>query len=163
MLAAFPVLLRNALDWLTGEERRHIPDALALGEPLEGRRPLPAAAGTEATVTRVTESADATPDDGTARGPWRATVRNGRLAAAGPFEPGYYRVEAGPVRELFAANVANEPESDLRPVALDGATPVAAVAETTRRESAESTSTLLVAASVALLAVEWMLFQRGLI
>jgi hypothetical protein len=90
-------------------------------------------------------------------------VRDGRLFAAGPFEPGYYRVEAGPVRELVAVNADNESESDLRPVALEGATPVAAVAETARREQAEKTSTLLIAAAVAVLAVEWILFQRGLI
>jgi hypothetical protein len=160
LLAAFPVLLRNTFDWLTGEERRYFPAALGLGEPLANRRPLPASAGAEAVVTRVREAADAALPAG---GPLRIPLRDGRALAPAAADPGYYRIEAGTLRELAAVNFANASESNLRPAELAGATTVPAVAETGRRKRAEALSTILIAAALALLVAEWWLFQRGIL
>jgi hypothetical protein len=158
LLAAFPVFLRNAFDWLVGEERRHLPAALPMGEPLAIDRPVPSP-GAEAVVTRIVEDGDGP----AARGPWRFPLRDGRGRLAGLPDPGYYRVEAGAVREWTAVNVANRNESDLRPVALPGASPVTAVAGAAAPAPGWTASALLVAGAVLLLILEWWLFERGLL
>lgn len=161
LLASFPVFLRNALDWLTGEERRHLPASVALGEALAPRRALPAAAGTDGTLRRLGEAADSPEVRDRWGRPLPVAVRGGKFLALGLQDPGFYRFDAGGVSELVAVNFANAGESDLRPIALPGV--AASAPPPARRLLPWTAEGILVAAALALLAVEWWLFQRGVI
>ncbi|MFN3486648.1 MAG: hypothetical protein ACK44W_14365, partial [Planctomycetota bacterium] len=89
----------------------------------------------------------------------RVSVREGWPVEAPPAEPGFTLLQAGDRGEWTAANLFEAEESDLRgraeseeaaalpsPVPWPGRVPWAPVAA---------------AAALALLAVEWLLFQRG--
>jgi hypothetical protein len=175
LLAAFPVFLRNAFDYLTGDAVRHFPAAVAIGEPLASLRPLPRECGAEAALSRwregdppASELVPAAPPGAKSTPvspaflPRRIPIRDGRIVAEAPAEPGYYRIEAGPVREWLAVNFANAGESDVRPVDLPGAEPPGGAATPAAALGRGwPASAVLVAAALALLAVEWWLFQRG--
>lgn len=142
---ALPMMLFNFIEWAAWEGLRSFRPCYRVGEPLRPIQPLWIEAG-ELEFEH----------NGRAR---RVSVREGRPVEAPPAEPGFTLLQAGDRGEWTAANLFEAEESDLRgraeseeaaalpsPVPWPGRVPWAPVAA---------------AAALALLAVEWLLFQRG--
>jgi hypothetical protein len=141
---ALPMMLFNFVEWAAWEGLRSFRPLHRVGEPLRPERPL----WTEGGELRFEHG-------GSER---RVAVREGRPEEAPPAEAGFTRIRAGDRWEWTAANLFEAEESDLRgrtgspegapppPVPWHGRVPFAPVAA---------------AAALALLAVEWVLFQRG--
>jgi hypothetical protein len=93
VLAAFPLMVRNALAWFARETPRLFPASLRRGEPLEPLRPLPA----EVREVWLAGPAVATPS--------RAAVRDGRVSIRPDLKgQGLLLVRAGPWRERVAVH-----------------------------------------------------------
>ncbi|MCS6774455.1 MAG: VWA domain-containing protein, partial [Thermoflexales bacterium] len=135
---AFPILVANAVDWLAPPLGFDIPAVIAPGEGVR----LPAGA------QLVFPNGEATlvPESG--------VVQTAQL--------GVYRFTSGERRGAFAVNFVNLKESQLRPnPSLSvGKDPVSA----TDRQLTEQRELwrLLAIAALALLVVEWWVYQRGL-
>lgn len=142
---SFPVFMQNLLYWtpvgaLVGES------ALATGEPLE-LSPIP---GVEEAVVRR-------PDGGKDRvrmDPVRPSVYGG-TSAAGP-----YAVTRGEQVDLYAANLLDHTESDIRPVSELQVGKSTVTAETGTLRYHYELWPWLVVFSLAVLALEWWIYSR---
>jgi Aerotolerance regulator N-terminal/von Willebrand factor type A domain len=151
VLAAFPVLVRNALAWFSEEEARLFPAAIRAGEPLESERRLPDGLGS----IYLSGPALTTPVE--------VHVRHGRLShrphltAAGE---GMMVVRAGTRREHVAVNAVwpdvNALPGDPGTVSAGDLPDRAGV----RAPDPDLTPYVLLALGLLLL-FEWWIFQRG--
>ncbi len=135
---AFPILIANSVAWLAPPQGLDIPLSVQPGEVVA----LPAG-------TRVTL-------------PSGETVTLGTQGFAQTEQPGVYAFEAGQVRGAFAVNFFNVAESRIAPnpnlTAGQSSPAPAAEAQVAQREFWH----ILAALALALLVIEWWVYQRGL-
>jgi Ca-activated chloride channel family protein len=135
---AFPILIANSVAWLAPPQGLDIPLSVQPGEVVA----LPAGA-------RVTL-------------PSGETVTLGIQGFAQTEQPGVYAFEAGQVQGAFAVNFFNVAESRIAPnpnlTAGQSSPASAAEAQVAQRELWH----ILAALALALLAIEWWVYQRGL-
>lgn len=149
---AWPILLANLMEWYTPSRTVNAPEGVAVGETLALTPPF------EADTIRVTR-----PDGQTVT----LDVSGPQVIYADTALPGIYTVEtyAGEEliqRELFAVNLFDRLESFIQPadVLTIGTTQVT---EAQREEIGQREFwPLLALLALALLALEWVLYQRGM-
>jgi hypothetical protein len=143
---ALPMMLFNFVEWASWRGLRAFRPAFRLGEPLRPERPLWI-------------------DEGELRfehagGQRRVPVRDGRPVEAPPAEPGFTRARAGDRGEWVAANLFDAEESDLRRA---GSGEAAALPPAVPWPGRVPFAPVAAAAAMILLALEWLLFQRGVV
>jgi Ca-activated chloride channel family protein len=135
---AFPILIANSVAWLAPPQGLDIPLSVQPGEVVA----LPA--GTQVTL------------------PSGETATLGTQGFAQTEQPGVYTFEAGQVQGAFAVNFFNVAESRIAPnpnLTVGRSSPAsAAEAQVAQREFWH----ILAALALALLVIEWWVYQRGL-
>jgi hypothetical protein len=135
---AFPILIANSVAWLAPPQGLDIPLSVQPGEVVA----LPA--GTQVTL------------------PSGETATLGTQGFAQTEQPGVYAFEAGQVQGAFAVNFFNVAESRIAPnpnLTVGQSSPASATeAQVAQREFWH----ILAALALALLVIEWWVYQRGL-
>ena len=147
--AAFPLFMRQVVEWLRPRLRRDSPTQFAAGETVA----LPVPPRFAEVVLRGPEGeASVLP------------AENGLLRHEQTSRAGFYQVsfgyDAGAVQRWFAVNLADESESDLRPRAAVGDTGRTTAAIDTSGRVAEPLWPWLVALALLALLAEWCLGLR---
>lgn len=144
LLVSWPVMIVNAIDWFAGEDPAYL-SSFRTGETWR----VPVASGlAEATVE--------TPSGRRVRVP----VMDGRAVFFGA-EAGFHRVHAGDAHTLVASNLSDATESACAPRATLSVGGVQAMAPGRGRTGLRREGwVLLVAAALAVLAVEWATYHR---
>lgn len=143
----FLLMLINFVEWASYRGLRSFRTEYAMGEPVRAERPLWFDDG-ELTFAQGDRAE-------------RSAVKRGRAASAPAAEQGFIRMSAAGRTEWAAVNLFDASESDLRehPASLAGS-PLPPPAPW---HAKIPYSLLAVAAVLALLVLEWLLYHRGLI
>ena len=154
LLIAYPVLMANLIDWFSPAEIVALPDGLSVGDVLLISPPL------------LADSLRITAPDGRVT---ELAAEGETLAYTGASQLGLYRLEiiiAGEVTQAqqFAVNLFATGESDISPrppadLQLGGGL---ATAEADEQLGLQEFWTLLAAAALLLLAIEWWVYHRRL-
>jgi hypothetical protein len=143
----FLMMLINFAEWASYRGLRAFPTEFAMGQPIRAERPLWFDEG-EITFAQGDRAE-------------RAAVRRGVASSSPPADPGFIRMSAAGRTEWSAVNLFDAAESDLRELA---AGPAGAPLPPPAPWFAKIPYAFLaVAAVLALLVLEWVLYHRGLI
>lgn len=146
VLAAFPLLIGQAVEWLRAREGGTPSTQTAAGEPHAIEVPV----GTGEIAV------------GTPANRWRRfPVRGGALVFEGTDQAGFYPVRIRNEIEYFAVNLTDAAESDLRPRAPARSPAAAAAPGATRSPTSMPLWPYLIGGALAVLVLEWALWCAG--